>query len=90
MKNQLKRPESIGLLVEQIVEKQINRNEPPETADTYQRLINDSFTDVEARRLISTAVNVELFKLMDYGEAFNHQRFLDNLQSLPDLPDTYR
>lgn len=87
MQNNSKYSGTIGLVVEQIIEKQIRRNDPPETSDTYQRLINDSFTEVEARRLISTAVNVELFRLMNHGEAFNRKRFLDNLKGLPDLPD---
>jgi hypothetical protein len=28
-----------------------------------------------------------LYRLMNYGEAFNQARFLDNLKGLPDLPD---
>ena len=88
MINNIKRDESIGMVIEQIVDKQIRRNDPPETAQTYQRLLQDSFTDVEARRLIYMAVQVELFRLMRYGEAFNHARFIGNLQGLPDLPNT--
>ena len=87
MINNIKRDESIGMVIEQIVDKQIRRNDPPETAQTYQRLLQDSFTDVEARRLIYMAVQVELFRLMRYGEAFNNARFIGNLQGLPDLPD---
>lgn len=87
MISNIKRDESIGMVIEQIVDKQIRRNDPPETAQTYQRLLQDSFTDVEARRLIYMAVQVELFRLMRYGEAFNHSRFIGNLQGLPDLPD---
>lgn len=87
MFNYNKRGESIGMVVEQIIDKQIRYNDPPETAHTYHRLIKDSFTDIEARRLISMAVNVELFRLMNHGEAFNRERFLENLNGLPDLPD---
>jgi len=76
-----------AVVVEQIVEKQIRRNYPPETAETFQRLLGDSFTDTEALRLISMAVQVELFRLMRFGEAFNHARYIGNLHGLPDLPD---
>lgn len=87
MLNATKNAAGFSVIVEQIVEKQIKRNYPPETAETYQRLVNDSFTDAEALRLISMAVQVELFRLMRFGEAFNHARFIGNLHGLPDLPD---
>ncbi|HPG34315.1 MAG: hypothetical protein M9948_00895 [Lentimicrobium sp.] len=87
MLNATKSAAGFTVIVEQIVEKQIKRNYPPETAETYQRLVNDSFTDAEALRLISMAVQVELFRLMRFGEAFNHARFIGNLHGLPDLPD---
>lgn len=87
MLNATKNAAGFSVIVEQIVEKQIKRNYPPETAETYQRLVNESFTDAEALRLISMAVQVELFRLMRFGEAFNHARFIGNLHGLPDLPD---
>lgn len=87
MINFSKRDERIGEIIEQIVDKQIRRNEPPEAAQTYQRLIEDSFTDAEARRLIYMTVQVELYRLMQFGEAFNQDRYVDNLRGLPDLPD---
>lgn len=87
MMNLTKSEGSFTVIVEQIVEKQIKRNYPPETAETYQRLVSDSFTDIEALRLISMAVQVELFRLMRFGEAFNHARYIGNLHGLPDLPD---
>lgn len=87
MFNYSKRGDSIGLVIEQIIEKQIRQSDPPETALTYQRLVADSFTELEAKRLISMVVHVELFRLMRYGEAFNLKRYLDNLNGLPDLPD---
>ena len=83
----MKKADSIGLVIEQIVNKQITRNDPPETAQAYKRLINDSYTEIEARRLISMAVQVELFRLMRFGEAFNYPRYIGNLHGLPDLPD---
>ncbi|NTW24807.1 MAG: hypothetical protein HGA37_08915, partial [Lentimicrobium sp.] len=53
MMNLLKRAGSFSLIVEQIVDKQIRRNYPPEAAEAYNRLLSDSFTDLEAKRLIS-------------------------------------
>lgn len=87
MFNYSKRGDSIGLVIEQIIDKQIRQSDPPETAFTYKRLLDDSFTELEAKRLISMVVHVELFRLMKFGEAFNIKRYLDNLNGLPDLPD---
>jgi len=83
----LKKGAGFSPIVEQIVDKQIRRSDPPEATETYHRLISDSFTDQEARRLISMAVQVEIFRLMRFGEAFNHARYIGNLRGLPDLPD---
>jgi hypothetical protein len=83
----LKSGGGFSVIVENVVEKQIQRNDPPETAETYLRLIEESFTAPEALRLISMAVQIELFRLMRFGEAFNHTRYIGNLHGLPDLPD---
>lgn len=81
------RKESIGLVIDQVIDNQIRQNEPPETAITYYRLLSHSFSDQEARRLICLTLQVEIFRLMRYGEAFNNSRFINNLCALPDLPD---
>lgn len=87
MMNLTKNKGGFSVIVEQVVEKQIKHNNPPETAETYQRLVGELFTEQEALRLISMAVQIELFRLMRFGEAFNHTRFIGNLHGLPDLPD---
>lgn len=87
MLNYTRRDESIGMIIEQIVDRQIRQNDPPETAKAYERLLQDSFSDAEARKLIFMAFQVELFRLMRFGEAFNRNRFIGNLNGLPALPD---
>ncbi len=82
-----KNKESIRHIVDRIIEKQLTTNEPPETAITYSRLLEQSFSDEEARLLISRIIHIELLQLMQKGEAFNKERFLQNLGNLPELPD---
>ena len=82
-----KRKQSIVIAIEQIIDKQIRQNDPPETAHAYHRLLSSSFSDSEARRLIYLAMQVEFSRLMHYGEAFNNNRFVTNLGVLPDLPE---
>lgn len=73
-------------VINDIVERQIESDIPPETNQAYNRLLK-SITDKEARFLISRAVHVELFRLMRFGEPFNQTRYLKNLKELPLLPD---
>jgi hypothetical protein len=84
----LKQHETIRTIIEDIVERQLRYNQPPETFQAYERLIKDeSFTDEEARTLIGRTIQVELFRLMRFAEPFNQIRFIRNLQQLPDLPN---
>lgn len=83
----MKQQETIRAIIENIVERQLRYNQPPETFQAYERLINEeSFTEEEARTLIGRTIQVELFRLMRFAEPFNRQRFIKNLQELPDLP----
>lgn len=84
----VKQQESIRTIIEEIVDRQLERNQPPETGRTYDRLVSQSYTDEEARMLISRTIQVELYRLMRFGEPFNQVRFVSNLNQLPDLPDT--
>jgi hypothetical protein len=84
----VKQQETIRAIIENIVERQLRYNQPPETFQTYERLIKEeSFTEDEARVLIGRTIQVELFRLMRFAEPFNQQRFLKNLEQLPDLPN---
>jgi hypothetical protein len=75
-------PELGGVILE-VVENQIRDSDPPETRQTVERLQAEGFTEDEARRLISTAVTVEIFHVARDKEPFNRQRFLWNLAHLP-------
>ena len=85
----MKEPETnpeAGRLILEVVENQIRDNEPPETRQTVTRLVAAGYTDDEARRLVATAVSVEIFHLMHDREPFNRERFLWNLAHLPEVP----
>jgi hypothetical protein len=76
----------LGKLVLEVVENQIRDNDPPETRRTINRLVAEGYTKGEARRLVSTAVTVELFHIMRDREQFNRDRFVWNLSQLPCEP----
>jgi len=75
-----------GRAILEVVENQIRDNDPPETRQTVDRLLADGYTADEARRLIATAVAVEIFHIMREREPFNRARFLSNLARLPREP----
>ncbi len=83
----MKNRETLRVIIESIIDKQLEKSQPPETSQTYYRLIEkESFTEEEARMLISRVIQIELFRLMRFAEPFNKVRFLRNLSKLPDLP----
>lgn len=83
----MKQQDNIRIILEGIIDKQLKHNQPPETLQTYNRLVDNAYTDEEARLLISRALQIELYRLMRFAEPFNKNRFLKNLHQLPDLPD---
>jgi hypothetical protein len=70
----------------EIIEKQIQNNDPPETRQTIERLTKEGHTVDEARRLISSAAMVEVFHIVCDHKPFNRERFVWNLAHLPQKP----
>jgi hypothetical protein len=76
----------LGKVVLEVVENQIREKDPPETRLTVDRLVGEGYTEDEARRLVSTAVTVEIFHIMRDHEKFNRDRYVWNLSHLPREP----
>lgn len=70
----------------QIVSNQLRLKKPPEVAQTFERLKQEGYPDADARALIAQCVAVEIFRTMKYNEAFNNERYVQNLYRLPDFP----
>jgi hypothetical protein len=70
----------------EIIENQIEANEPPETKRTYQRLIDLGYNEFVTKQLIGQCLAVELFGIMKYHEPFNETRYIKNLRHLPKEP----
>jgi len=75
---------SAAILV--VVENQLNGNNPPETKQTYNRLLEAGFSENEAKRLIGHVVSAEIFDIMKKKEPFNLERFVKALNKLPKMP----
>ena len=76
----------VGRLILEIVANQIRENYPPETRQTFEGLKREGYTSDEARRLIATAVTVEIFHMFRDHQSFQKDRFLRNLKRLPSEP----
>ena len=70
----------------EVVDNQISDNDPPQTRQTYERLLASGLDDEEAKRLIGCVVVSEIFDILKKNEMFNLKRFVAALERLPKLP----
>ncbi len=68
----------------EVVDNQLKSGDPPETKQTFNRLIGEGISEKDAMIYIGQAVAVEIFNVMKYGETFNLERYRNNLSRLPD------
>lgn len=71
----------------EVVENQLANNTPPETRQTYERLMREGRSEDDAKSLIGSVVAVEIFEVLKRQEPFNHERFVQALNRLPELPE---
>ena len=70
-----------------VVDTQLAKNDPPETQQTYRRLIEEGHTEQDAKLLIAHVVAVEIFEVVNRREPFDHSRFVQALNRLPEIPE---
>lgn len=71
----------------EVVDNQLANNTPPETSQTFERLLREGKSDDEAKMLIASVVAVEIFEVLKRQEPFNNERFVKALHRLPELPE---
>ncbi len=70
-----------------IVDNQLAAGDPPETKETFERLLGEGFSEEDAKKLIGQAICTEIYRIGKYKEVFNRQRYLRNLRNLPREPE---
>lgn len=70
----------------EVVENQIEANDPPEIKQTLLRLIAEGFSIQEGKELIGNVVVVEVFEVLKEGNPFDINRYVAALQRLPEIP----
>ena len=70
----------------EIVDNQLKANDPPETRETFNRLVAQGISESDAKLYIAQAVSVETFDMLKHKRPFNLQRYVKNLARLPEPP----
>ena len=70
----------------EIVQNQLEAGIPPETKQTFERLVREGQAPEDAQRLIGCVVVSEIVEVLQRGEAYHEARFVAALQRLPQLP----
>ena len=68
------------------IETQLSDGEPPETAETLERLLGEGYPREEAMRFIGCALADEMFQVMNNEREFDGDRYVRLLSRLPTLP----
>lgn len=71
----------------EVVENQLRDNNPPETRETLERLLQEGHSEKEAKGLIAAAIAAETCRIMKENSPFDHDRFVASLNKLPLLPE---
>ena len=67
------------------VENQLRDEDPPETKQTYERLLREGFSSEESKKLIGAAILIEMNEMVRRNEKFKLERFVAELERLPDI-----
>ena len=70
----------------EVVDKQMAAGDPPETKETFDRLLAEGFSKEDTRKLIGQAICVELYCIGKNKEQFDRERYIRNLRNLPKEP----
>ncbi|OGT87408.1 MAG: hypothetical protein A3G96_01565 [Gammaproteobacteria bacterium RIFCSPLOWO2_12_FULL_52_10] len=76
-----------GEALVEAVETQLREDNPRETRRTLERLMAMGETRANAMRYIACALSVEVFEALKNQSPYDERRYIQNLKSLPTLPD---
>ncbi len=68
------------------IDTQLEDGDPPETAETLERLMGQGYSRDEAYRLIGCALADELFRIMKHECEYDRGRYVRMLRDLPRMP----
>jgi len=77
---------AVGAAIREVVDNQLRDGTPPETRQTFDRLLAAGYPEEEARRLIACAVTSEIFDVLKNHQPYDEARYIAALHRLPTLP----
>ncbi|HEX2865702.1 MAG TPA: hypothetical protein VHO03_01605 [Ignavibacteriales bacterium] len=75
-----------GKAILEVVDNQLSAGNPPETLETFKRLLNEGFSETDAKRLIANVVAAEIFEVLKEGRKSDPVKFARRLNDLPEMP----
>lgn len=69
------------------VENQLVNKNPPETKQTYDRLLCEGHSENDAKLLIANVIAAEILEVVNRHESFNHHLFAKALNRLSVMPE---
>jgi hypothetical protein len=76
----------LNAAIMEVVDNQLRSNDPPQTGQTFKRLIAAGHSEPEAKRLIACVVAAEIFDVLKQQQPFDLARFIKALDNLPAMP----
>ncbi len=79
-------PDRVRAELRETIQNQMTANDPPETKETFGRLIAAGFAEEDAWRLLSAVLAFELAAILRERRPFGLAAYVKALKALPDLP----
>lgn len=79
-------PSKASQTILEVVDNQINANNPPLVKKTFDRLRKLGISRRESKKYIACALSVEIFDVVKNSNEIDYDRYFANLQNLPDMP----
>ena len=67
------------------INNQIQNNDPPETKQTYDRLMKEIKNHDEVMKYLGVVMMAEIFDILKSKKPFNKKRYIERLNKLPDI-----
>lgn len=82
----MKNNQRLKAAIIEVVDNQLDANDPPEIKQTLDRLLAEGYSEEEAKELIGNVVVMEVFEVVKEGKPFDIKRYAAALDRLPELP----
>ncbi len=79
-------PELLRSIIFDVINNQIRDGTPPETKETYDRLLAEGYSEEEVMKYIGAVVSSEIFDVIKEQQSYDEERYVAALRALPRLP----